>query len=135
MGNLTRDPELRHTAAGTAVANMSLAVNRWYKAQNGETKKEAEFFTVVAWARQAETCSQYLQKGNPIFVEGRLTTNSWEGKDGQKRSRVEVVAERIQFLSKSPSPGSARAFEEEMPATEEEETSAATTSDSDEIPF
>lgn len=119
MGNLTRDPELRHTANGTAVANMSMAINRWYKAKEGETKKEADFFTVVAWARQAETCSQYLQKGSPLFVEGRLTTNQWEDANGQKKNRVEVIASGIQFLNKG-NPTGPNAYEEEY---EEKENS------------
>ncbi|MCL5291813.1 MAG: single-stranded DNA-binding protein [Actinobacteria bacterium] len=98
MGNLTRDPELRYTPSGAAVANLGLAVNRRYKNAAGDWVDEASFFTVIAWGRQAETCSQYLAKGRPILVEGRLQQRSWEAQDGQKRSVVEVVAERIQFL-------------------------------------
>lgn len=98
LGNLTRDPDLRYTPSGAAVANMGLAVNRRYKNAAGEWVEEANFFTVVVWGRQAETCAQYLTKGRPILVEGRLQQRSWEAQDGQKRSVVEVVADRIQFL-------------------------------------
>ncbi len=115
MGNLTKDPELRHTATGTAVADLRLAVNRWYKANGeNESKKESDFFTVVVWSRQAETCSQYLQKGSPLFVEGRLTSKTWEGTDGIKKHKTEVIASKIQFLNKNGTPSTSRAFEETL---------------------
>lgn len=98
IGNLTRDPELRYTPNGTAVVNLRLAVNRRYKDRTGETKEDTCFVTITAWDKQAEVCNQYLQKGRPIFVEGRLQTRSWETSDGQKRNTIEVRAERIQFL-------------------------------------
>ena len=98
VGNLTRDPELRYTPANQAVAKLGLAVNRIYTTTDGEKRKEVDFFTVVVWRKQAETCSQYLTKGSPILVEGRLQSRSWETEDGQKRSAVDVVAERVQFL-------------------------------------
>ncbi len=100
MGNLTRDPELRYTPSGTAVTNLRIAVNRRYKTQNGELKEEVAFITVVAWGKQAETCTQFLSKGRPIFVEGRLQMRSWETPDGQKRNVLEVRASRVQFLGK-----------------------------------
>jgi single-strand DNA-binding protein len=98
IGNLTRDPELRYTPAGTAVANIRMATNRKFKDRNGEMKDETCFVTVVAWDKQAEVCNQYLRKGSPLFVEGRLQSRSWEGQDGKKKSVTEVRAERIQFL-------------------------------------
>lgn len=101
MGNLTRDPELRYTPSGAAVANLGLAVNRRFKNASGEWQDEASFFTVVVWGRQAENCAQYLTKGRPVLVEGRLQQRSWETQDGQKRSVVEVVAENVQFLGGS----------------------------------
>ena len=102
IGNLTRDPELRYTPGGVAVATMGLAVNREYKDRStGEQKKDTCFVNVIAWDRQAENCNQYLSKGRPIFVEGRLQFRSWESKDGQKRNTIEVRAERIQFLGSS----------------------------------
>jgi len=100
MGNLTRDPELRYTPSGIAVTNLRIAVNRRYKTATGEVKEETAFLTVVAWGRQAETCTQFLSKGKPIFVEGRLQSRSWETQDGQKRNVLEVRASRIQFLGK-----------------------------------
>ncbi len=102
MGNLTRDPELRYTPSGTAVTNLRLAVNRRFRTQAGEVKEETAFITVVAWGKQAETCTQFLSKGRPIFVEGRLQMRSWEGSDGQKRNVLEVRASRVQFLGKPP---------------------------------
>lgn len=98
IGNLTRDPELRYTPSGTAVVNLRLAVNRRYKDRNGENKEEVCFVTVTAWDKQAEVCNQYLSKGRPVFVEGRLQSRSWETSDGQKRNVLDIRAERIQFL-------------------------------------
>ncbi|MGE5197270.1 MAG: single-stranded DNA-binding protein [Deltaproteobacteria bacterium] len=98
MGNLTKDPELRYTPQGTAVANLRLAVNRKYRDKNQELKEDTCFVTAVVWNKQAETCNQYLHKGSPLFVEGRLQSRSWEDNSGQKRSVIEVRAERVQFL-------------------------------------
>src|SRR5881398_3978047 len=100
IGNLTRPPELRYTPSGTAVADLRLAVNRNYTTQGGDKREEASFITVVVWSKQAETCGEYLDKGSPILVEGRLQTREWEAKDGQKRTVVEVVAERVQFMGR-----------------------------------
>jgi len=98
IGNLTKDPELRYTPQGTAVVNLRLAVNRRFKDRNQELKEETCFVTAVVWDKQAETCNQYLHKGSPIFVEGRLQSRSWEDNTGQKRYVIEVRAERVQFL-------------------------------------
>ena len=98
IGNLVRPPELRYTPSGTAVADMRIAVNRSFTTQSGEKRDDTCFLTVVVWGKQAEACGEYLDKGRPILVEGRLQTREWETKDGQKRSVVEVVAERVQFL-------------------------------------
>ncbi len=98
IGNLTRDPELRYTPAGVAVTNLGLAVNRRFRDKSGEVKEDVCFLTVTVWDKQAEACSQYLQKGSPIFVEGVLQSRSWETSDGQKRSTIDVRAERVQFL-------------------------------------
>ncbi len=109
IGNLTKDPELRYTSSGVAVANLRLAVNRKYKDKSGEWKEDTCFITVAAWDKQAEVCNQYLHKGRPVFVEGRLQSRSWETNDGQKRTTIDVRAERIQFLGsgsgKSVGPG------------------------------
>lgn len=98
IGNLTKDPELRYTPNGTAVTNLRIAVNRKFKDRSGELKEDTCFITVTAWDKQAEICNQYLQKGRAVFVEGILQSRSWETGDGQKRSTIDVRAERIQFL-------------------------------------
>ncbi len=98
IGNLTRDPELRYTPGGTAVANLGLAVNRRFKDSTGELKEEVCFLTVTVWDKQATACCQYLTKGRPVFVEGVLQSRFWETPEGQKRSAIDVRAERVQFL-------------------------------------
>ena len=98
MGNLTRDPELRYVPSGTAVATFTVAVNRVYTSQAGEKKEEVSFIRIVVWGRRAEVCGEYLSKGSPVFVEGRLQSRSWEAQDGQKRSTIEVIADNVQFL-------------------------------------
>ena len=101
IGNLTKDPELRYTPSGAAVANLRLAVNSSFKDQSGQRKEETCFVTIVVWSRQAELCNQYLKKGRLIFVEGRLLYRSWEA-EGKTRSTMEVRADRVQFLSPPP---------------------------------
>lgn len=99
LGNLTRDPELRHTPKGTAVGEMSLAVNRRVSDGNGGWRDEVTFVDFTAWGTTAENCHKYLQKGRPVLVEGRLDLDQWEDKaTGQKRQRLKVVAETVQFL-------------------------------------
>ena len=105
MGNLTKDPELRYTPGGMAVANLRLAVNRKYRTKDQELKEEVCFITAVVWNKQAETCNQYLHKGSSLFVEGRLQSRSWEDNTGAKRSVIEVRAERVQFMG---APGQAK---------------------------
>lgn len=100
IGRLARDPELRYIPNGTAVSTFTVATNRAYTLASGEKREEPCFVRVVAWARQAELCGEYLSKGSPVFVEGRLQSRSWETPDGQKRSTLEVVAQNIQFLGK-----------------------------------
>jgi len=98
-GNLTRDPELRYTPKGTAVARLGLAVNRTWKSETGESKEEVTFIDVDAWGRHAEVISQYLKKGRPILMEGRLKLDQWEDKNThQKQSKLRVVLENFQFL-------------------------------------
>lgn len=99
MGNLTRDPELRYTPKGTAVAKLGLAVSRKWRGETGEMQEETTFVDIDAFGRQAETIGQYLKKGRPIMVEGRLRLDQWDDKNtGQKRSRLGVVLETFQFL-------------------------------------
>lgn len=102
IGNLTRDPELRYIPSGTAVTTFTVATHRAYTMASGEKREETCFVRVVTWARQAELCGEYLSKGSPVFVEGRLQSRSWETPDGQKRSTIEVVAQNIQFLARAP---------------------------------
>ena len=98
MGNLTRDPELRYTPSGTAVCEFGLAINRTWTGQGGDKREETCFVDCQAWARSGELISEYCKKGRPLFVEGRLTYDSWEGRDGQKRSRLRVTVDSFQFL-------------------------------------
>jgi len=109
IGNLTRDIDLKYTSSGKAVANFGIAVNRAYTDANGERVEDACFVDIVAWDRLAEVCGDYLSKGRPVFIEGRLQYRSWEAEDGGKKSKLEVVAQNIQFLggktdSETPSP-------------------------------
>ena len=108
IGNLTRDPELRYTPKGTPVTEIGLAVNRIFSGEDGEKKEETTFVDVTLWARQAEIAGQYLKKGRPVFIEGRLQLDTWDDKQtGQKRSRLRVVAENLQLLgSRQDSEGS-----------------------------
>jgi single-strand DNA-binding protein len=100
IGNLTQDPELRRIPSGTAVATLRLAVNESYQGKSGERVERTLFLDVDVWDRQAETCQQYLTKGAPVLIEGRLQLDTWDDKEtGQKRSRLKVRAERVQFLS------------------------------------
>jgi len=98
MGNLTRDPELRSIPSGSQVCNFDLAMNRVYTTQAGERKEEVCYMTIVVWGKQGENCAQYLKKGRQALVEGHLQQRSWTTPEGQKRSKLEVVAERVQFL-------------------------------------
>jgi len=101
IGNLTRDPEMRSTPNGTSVSNFGLAVNRRWTNRQGERVDQVDYFNIVVWAKLAELCTDYLSKGSPVAVEGRLQSRSWETEDGQKRSKVEVVAENVQFLGRT----------------------------------
>ena len=97
MGNLTRDPELRYTPGGLVVCNFDIAVNSSYKSKE-DGKDETLFIRIVTFNKQAENCGQYLKKGRPVFVEGRLSISNWQGEDGVKRYRTEVIAQSVQFL-------------------------------------
>src|ERR1700722_20288420 len=125
IGNLTRDPEVRYTPKGTAVTEISLAVNRIYSGEDGEKKEETTFVDVTLWARQAEVAGQYLKKGRPGFIEGRLQLDSRDDKqNGPKRSQLRVVAENLQLLGSrqdaegaSPASGSFSASAPRRPPT------------------
>ncbi len=115
MGNLTRDPELRYIPSGQPVTTFTIAVNRTYLSNTGEKKEDVNFIRVVVWAKRAEVCHEYLKKGSPVFVEGRLQSRSWEGTDGTKRNTIEVVAQNVQFLSRGsakPAQSSAESHED-----------------------
>jgi len=106
MGNLTRDPELRYTPKGQAVAKLGLAVNRRYTTESGEAREETTFVDIDAWGKQAEVICQYCKKGRPLFVEGRLKLDQWDDKTtGQKRSQLRVVLEGFQFVGGAPAEG------------------------------
>ena len=144
IGNLTRDPELRYTSQGVAIAKLALAVNRTWRNEAGETKEEVTFVDVDAFRRQAETLAQYLKKGSPLMVEGRLKLDQWDDKQtGQKRSRLGVVLEGFQFLgggnrgegageapAKRPAPAPAAA-----PKAESPEADGPPPPEEDDVPF
>ena len=98
-GNLTRDPELRYTPSGQAVVDLNMAINRVYTS-GGEQKEDTCFVSVVAWGRQAEMCGEYLSKGSPVLIEGSLQYDQWQTEGGEKRSRLRVRADRVQFLGR-----------------------------------
>ena len=111
IARLTKDPELRYTPSGDAVVTLRLASNRQWKSKQGEKKEEVCFFNAVVWGKRAENCNEYLKKGDPIFIEGRLQSRSWD-KDGVKQYATEVVTENIQFLNREKE-GTSPAKEEE----------------------
>jgi single-strand DNA-binding protein len=141
MGNLTRDPEMRYTPKGTAVAKLGLAVNRVWKTETGETKEDVLFIDIEAFSRQAETIGQYLKKGSPILVEGRLRLDTWDDKQtNQKRSKILVTAENVRFLgSGQPREGGApeapRPRSSGAPATSSTETADEPPPSEDDVPF
>ena len=130
IGNLTRDPELRYIPSGRPVCTLRLAVNRRFTTREGEKRDETLFIDVTLWGKQAETCAQYLSKGRPVLIEGRLRQDTWTTSDGQKRSKIGVVAERFQFLG--PAPSDQRAPEA---AATGEESPVEPKVEEDEIPF
>ena len=127
IGNLGADPEMRYTADGNALTSFRVAASRNYTTPDGERREETEWFSVVAWRKLAEQCSQFLQKGRRVYVEGRQRTRSWDAPDGQKRYRTEVVADRVLFLDR---PGGAP-LPEEHEAMEPPEQHV----EAEEIPF
>jgi single-strand DNA-binding protein len=140
MGNLTRDPELRYLPSGAAVANFGIAVNRVYNdRQSGERKEDVCFVDITAWSRQAEVCNEYLRKGNPVFLEGRLNFNSWETDDGQRRSKLDVVAERVQLVGGRQDGDGGGAYDQAAPASaspsSEFSGEAGSSTTDDDIPF
>ncbi|MEW6097121.1 MAG: single-stranded DNA-binding protein [bacterium] len=129
-GNLTRDPELRYIPTGQPVTNFTVAINRNYTTQTGERREETSFIPIVVWGKQAETCNQYLSKGRAVLVEGRLQQRSWENQEGQKRSTIEVVADRVVFLG-GPKP----AGEEQTEEMVNEPQNTITENEKEDVPF
>ena len=124
MGNLTRDPEVKYTPKGTAVCDLGLAINDSYKAQDGTIKETVTYVDVEVWGRTAENCKQYLTKGRPIFVEGQLKLDTWETPQGEKKSKMRVRADRVQFLGGGGG-GGARQGGEQRATTASGKTAAA----------
>ncbi|MEY2572185.1 MAG: single-strand DNA-binding protein [Verrucomicrobiota bacterium] len=139
LGNLTRDPEVRYTPKGTAVTDLGLAVNRTYTADNGEKREEVTFVDVTFWGRTAEVAGEYLKKGRPVFVEGRLQLDSWDDKtSGQKRTKLKVIGENMQMLG-APRGGGGGGDEEGGPRSSRPapppKAAVPSAPDDDEIPF
>src|SRR2546421_2908514 len=139
LGNLTRDPEVRYTPKGSAVCDLGIAINRQYTLDSGEKREEVTYVDVVLWSRLAEIAGEYLKKGRPVFIEGRLQMDTWEDKQtGQKRSKLRVIGETMQLLGGRPGGGAAEPGEEERPARVTKTTPpppSASQPDDDEIPF
>ena len=145
LGNLTRDPEVRYTPKGSAVCDLGLAVNRTYTLDNGEKREEVTYVDVVLWARLAEIAGEYLKKGRPVFIEGRLQLDTWDDKQsGQKRSKLRVIGETMQLLGSRPSGssggGGSSEGDDNRPARSGKtaappKPAAAAEGEEDEIPF
>ena len=145
LGNLTRDPEVRYTPKGSAVCDLGIAVNRVYTTEGGEKREEVTYVDVVLWSRLAEIAGEYLKKGRPIFIEGRLQLDTWDDKQsGQKRSKLRVIGETMQLLGSRPqgvggvaeaSEGSQTPRSTTRPVTPPPKPAAAPEPDEDEIPF
>jgi single-strand DNA-binding protein len=142
LGNLTRDPEVRYTPKGTAVTELGMAVNRVYTAENGEKREETTFVDITLWGRTAEIAGEYLKKGRPVFIEGRLQLDTWDDKQsGQKRSKLKVVGEGLQLIGSRPGGGGGGGGDEESSAAPRSSKSAPppkaapSAPDDDEIPF
>ena len=135
LGNVTRDPEVRYTPKGSAVCDLGVAVNRSYTTDSGEKREEVTFVDVTLWGRTAEVASEYLKKGRPVFVEGRLQMDTWDDKQtGQKRTRLRVVADNMQLLGGRP-PGGAEPPGDSRQTSAPPKKSTSSEPDEDEIPF
>lgn len=128
-GNLTRDPELKYIPSGQGVCTFSIAVNRSWTQDNGEKKEAVGFFRIVAWGKLGEICNEYLKKGAPVMVDGRLDSRSWDAPDGSKRTTIEVVAAHVHFLGAKPQ-GEAKTASKPTKAVTDKELMP-----DDEVPF
>jgi single-strand DNA-binding protein len=131
-GYATRDPELRYTPGGAAVANFGIGSTRRYKDQNGEWKDDTAFINVVTWQRWAELARDNVKKGSPLLIEGRLQSRSWEGEDGRRRTVIEIRADRFQALEKFPRDGAPR---DTAPAVSADQNAPPAGPDLDDVPF
>jgi single-strand DNA-binding protein len=137
VGNLTRDPELRHTPSGTAVCSLRVAVNSRRRDESGQWVDKPNYFSVSVFGNQAESCSQYLSKGRPVAIDGRLDWREWQAQDGSKREAVEIVAESVQFLGSRGEGEGGGGFGENrfVPAAAAAESADFPASADDDIPF
>lgn len=145
IGNLTRDPELRQTPNGTTVCSFSVATNFTWKDQMGNKQEKVEFHNIVAWGKLAEICGQYLNKGKKVFLEGRIQTRDWEGEDGVKRYKTEIIAENMIMLSRGDEMGASAGYErshqsldQSMPSQDNEPAYASVSEEEitiDDLPF
>lgn len=131
IGNLTRDPELKALPSGIKVCSFSVATNRVWKDKNGVKQESADYHNVVVFGRQAETCGQYLKKGQSVLIEGRMQTRSWDASDGQKKYRTEIIADRVQFGQKT---GGASFGGDKTPASSDKDTQSAPPADTIDYP-
>lgn len=136
IGNLGNDPEVRFTPSGSAVANFNIATNESWKDKNGQDQDRTEWHKIVVWGKQAENCGEYLSKGRPVYIEGKLQTREWNDKDGNKRYTTEVVAQTVQFLGGRPGEGggTGKSYAEAKPSSPSSRSEAPPASD-DDIPF
>lgn len=130
-GRLTQDPELRYTPSGVAVTSLRMAVNTTFFPRDADKREEVCYINVTVWRKRAESCVEYLRKGSPIFVEGRLQSRSWEGQDGQKRNTIEVQADKVQFLEWADDVGQAAPSGMDAPPSQ----TPPGPEDTDDIPF
>jgi single-strand DNA-binding protein len=136
IGNLGKDPELRYTPGGQAVASFSLATSEKWRDKDGVMQDKTEWHNIVVWGRQAEMAKEYLSKGRQVYIEGRIQTRSWEDKDGNKRYTTEIVAQRVQFLGAKGAGAGGAATEKELPPGDYPEPPAADISaEDDDLPF
>lgn len=133
IGNLTRDPEIKALPSGIQVCSFSVATNRVWKDKEGNKKEQADFHNIVVFGRQAETAGQYLKKGQTVLVEGRIQTRSWDDKDGQKKYRTEIVADRVQFGPKAGAGGGGGSYQKPGASADKSESTGGIEYPTDEI--
>jgi single-strand DNA-binding protein len=135
IGNLGRDPEVRFTPGGRAVARFPLATSEVWTDQEGQRQERTEWHNIVVWGKQAETCGQYLSKGRQVFLEGSVRTRQYDDKEGNKRYITEVIAQRVQFLGSRGEGGSAGASRESSSGASSDVPASQPTAEDDDIPF